>query len=141
MNNIKYLVVHCSDTPDVRNHNAADIHQWHLERDWSGIGYHAVIDRFGNVEMGRPTYWQGAHVKGHNHHSLGVCLIGQEVYTPIQYQALMTLLSQWQSQHPEAVIVGHNDLTPHKTCPNFNVQQWAAENGLQHLEKDHETID
>jgi len=134
MHNIKYLAVHCSDTPDCRNHDAEDIHRWHLERGFDGIGYNAVIDRYGRLEMGRPAYWPGAHVLGHNHDSLGVCLIGREFYTDAQYQTLIQLLSRWQSEHENARIVGHRDLDSNKTCPNFDVQQWAADNGLQPLE-------
>lgn len=121
---IKYLVVHCSDSPNDREVDAAEINRWHLERGWDGIGYHAVIQRSGLLEYGRPPYWQGAHVKGHNHESLGVCMIGDDVFTDAQFRTLRTLLQQWQRQHPKAQVVGHCDLDPHKTCPNFNVKPW-----------------
>ena len=48
----------------------------HLKFGWDGIGYHKVIKRSGKVENGHPEYWIGAHVKGKNSISLGVCLIG-----------------------------------------------------------------
>lgn len=121
---ITKLVVHCSDTPDSRDVTAVDIHQWHLERGWSGIGYHKIIRRNGTIENGRPEYWYGAHVRSHNTNSLGVCLIGKENYTNEQMQALYQQLMQWQKQYPKAKIYGHNDLDSNKTCPNFNVQQW-----------------
>ena len=75
---IKLLVVHCSDTEDNQTLGATDIHKMHLDFGWNGIGYHKIIDRSGKVENGRPEYWIGAHVKGKNNISLGVCLIGTQ---------------------------------------------------------------
>ena len=74
---VKFLVVHCSDTPNSKNLNAFDIHKMHLGFGWDGIGYHKIILRNGFLEAGRPEYWQGAHAFGYNDKSLGVCLIGR----------------------------------------------------------------
>ena len=49
---IKYLVVHCSDTPDERDVSVADIHDMHLGFGWDGIGYHKLITRDGTVHNG-----------------------------------------------------------------------------------------
>ena len=81
---IRYIVVHCSDTPDEDGLGAADIHAMHLGFGWDGAGYHAIITRDGICHPGRPEYWQGAHVKGRNHDSVGVCLIGRSNFTPDQ---------------------------------------------------------
>ena len=78
---ISFLVVHCSDTDNEENLSAIDIHKMHLGFGWDGIGYHKVIDRSGKIESGRPEYWVGAHVKGKNNISLGVCLIGKDYFT------------------------------------------------------------
>ena len=126
--NIKKLVVHCSDTPDERDITAAEIHQWHIQRGWSGIGYHKVIRRDGTIEDGRPEYWPGAHVFGHNIDSLGVCLIGKDEYTPDQLDSLDRVLTRWKDKHPLAEICGHSDLNSTKTCPNFDVQEWWETN-------------
>lgn len=123
--NIKYLVVHCADTPNNRDVDAAEIHRWHKERGFDGIGYHAVIRRDGMIERGRPEYWSGAHVKGHNHESLGVCLIGRDQYTDEQLDSLRLLLRDWKLKHPDAEIVGHCDLDDGKTCPNMDVKHWV----------------
>ena len=64
LENIKYLVVHCSDTPDEEKLNAIDIHKMHLTFGWNGIGYHKIINRTGMIQNGRPEYWVGAHAKG-----------------------------------------------------------------------------
>lgn len=122
---IKFLVVHCSDTPNSQNLNANDIHKMHINFGWNGIGYHKVILRNGTLESGRPEYWQGAHVYGYNDQSLGVCLIGKDEFTPIQFRTLKKLLDYWKSKYPNASIVGHRDITDSdKTCPNFDVKRW-----------------
>ena len=125
---VRFLVVHCSDTPADEPLGARGIHSMHLGFGWDGIGYHAVIDRDGTVERGRPEYWVGAHVKGHNHESLGVCLIGQEQFTEAQMDALEAVLKDWKGRYPAAQIRGHRDFpSTEKTCPNFDAGAWAAE--------------
>lgn len=124
--NIKLLVVHCSDTKNNNNLSATDIHEMHLKFGWEGIGYHKIITRSGKIENGRPEYWVGAHVKGKNHMSLGVCLMGKDNFTKKQYASLEKVLKKWKILYPEAQIVGHRDaINTHKTCPNFDVTEWS----------------
>ena len=80
------LVVHCSDTPDDESLRAIDIQQMHLGFGWDGVGYHRIICRNGVIEYGRPDYWVGAHVRGFNDVSLGVCLIGRHIFTDAQIE-------------------------------------------------------
>ena len=124
--NIKLLIVHCSDTEDKNTLGAIDIHKMHLGFGWDGIGYHKVIKRCGKIENGRPEYWIGAHVKGKNDVSLGVCLIGRNRFTKKQFFSLEKVLKKWKSLYPMAEIIGHRDAhNTKKTCPNFNVKMWA----------------
>ena len=126
--NVGLLVVHCSDTKNSINLSAADIHKMHLGFNWDGIGYHKVIQRSGKIENGRPEYWIGAHVKGKNENSLGVCLIGRNKFTKKQYLSLEKILRKWKSLYPEAEIVGHRDIgDTNKTCPNFDVRAWVKD--------------
>jgi len=46
------------------------------KRQWADIAYHWVIDRPGRVWQGRPMVYQGAHVKSHNLHNIGIVLLG-----------------------------------------------------------------
>ena len=125
--NIRYLVVHCSDTPNNEPLTASDIHAMHLGFGWHGVGYHRIINRTGDVEQGRPDYWIGAHVYGHNEESLGVCLIGRNEFSEAQFQSLEAVLYQWKKQHPNAEVVGHCDFDyTEKTCPNFDAKKWWA---------------
>ena len=128
---ISLLIVHCSDTPNDNHITAKDIHKMHISFGWEGVGYHKIIDRKGLIENGRPEYWVGAHVKGKNRISLGVCLIGQNNFTKKQFVSLQRILKKWKKNYPDAKIQGHKDSTKTlKTCPNFDVDKWCKENGL-----------
>lgn len=123
---IDKIVVHCSDSPH-RGDTAENVHLWHLERGWSGIGYHYVIQEDGRLEVGRPHYWMGSHVRGHNKNSLGVMLFGISEFTPVQFETLLELVRYLKHLYPKAEVLGHSDLDPHKSCPNFDVKTWWAE--------------
>jgi hypothetical protein len=57
------------------------------DRHWADIAYHFVVDRAGRVWQARPLAYQGAHVKGHNEHNLGIVLLGNfEVQSPTAAQ-------------------------------------------------------
>lgn len=142
MRDINYIVIHCSATESDVFVNAAYIRGWHKQKGWSDIGYHYVILRDGSIEKGRPDDIPGAHVKGHNHDSLGICLVGgldkegnaECNFTFAQWYALDRLISGLRSAHPDAQCVGHRDLSPDldddgeiekhewlKECPTFDV--------------------
>ena len=126
---IKFLIVHCSDTGDNNDIDASVIHEMHLDFGWDGIGYHKVIRRSGEIENGRPEFWVGAHVKGLNQSSLGVCLVGSKKFTKRQFCSLKKVLQIWKKKYPKAEILGHKDSTDtSKTCPNFDVKLWCKEN-------------
>lgn len=127
-NDVKLLVVHCSDTNDSQNLTSIDIHKMHLNFGWDGIGYHKIITKSGVVENGRPEFWIGAHVYGKNNCSLGVCLIGKDHFNDKQFSALERVLKEWKKKYPSAKIIGHRDaIKTKKTCPNFDVSNWCKE--------------
>ena len=138
MRKIDSLVIHCSDSPWG---DAAVIRDWHKQRGWRDIGYHAVIlNGFrwnstgyqavanGLIEPGRDHGTQGAHVKGHNRATLGVCLIGVDDFTPAQFDALWRIVGTWRALYgvPLSGVYGHRELDSGKTCPNFDVQDWLT---------------
>ena len=73
----KYIVIHCSQTrPSQKDVDAKWIDRVHRERGWLRIGYGKVIKRNGEVEQGRGDDDIQAHVKGYNHCSYGLVLVG-----------------------------------------------------------------
>lgn len=45
---------------------ADDIHKWHLNNGWAGIGYHFFVRKDGSIYRGRPEDTLGSHAKGAN---------------------------------------------------------------------------
>lgn len=132
---VDYLVVHCSATPPSMDIGATEIRRWHRERGWFDIGYHVIVRRDGSTENGRPLDRPGAHARGFNHLSLGICLVGgvQEAdkktaennFTTEQFAVLRTLLNDLRNEYPKALVVGHRDLpNVRKACPSFDVIEW-----------------
>ena len=121
---MKYIVIHCSDTPDERNVKASEIHKWHLQNGWDGIGYHKAICRDGEIQNGRPDFWTGSHVAGKNTGSVGICMIGRNEFSDAQYSSLALLLRDYTNLYPDAKVVGHCELDPRKTCPNPQIMEW-----------------
>jgi len=129
---VKYIVVHCSATTPDMDIGAQVIDAWHIGRGWSGIGYHGVIRRDGALESGRELTRMGAHVRGHNSESVGICLVGgldddrrpAATFTAEQYTTLKYVLGGLVRRFPGAKVVGHHDLNPRKSCPCFDVQAW-----------------
>lgn len=126
---VEFIIIHCSDSPQNRGDNAETIHRWHTEapNHWDGIGYHRVILEDGTVEHGRPLYWVGSHARGYNARSIGICLIGDGIYTHEQFHALRGLIFDLLGLFPNAVVRGHCDLDNKKTCPQFDVIKWWAD--------------
>lgn len=113
-----------------------EIKRWHKQRGWRDIGYHYLIDRDGTTTHGRPLEQTGAHVKGHNTGTIGICLIGghgssehddfYENFTPAQDRALRAMLNDLQRRFPSITkITGHNQYAA-KACPGFTVSEWLA---------------
>ena len=132
------IVVHCAATRPEMDIGVAEIDRWHRERGFDMIGYHDVIRRDGSVEQGRDIDAVGAHVKGHNSHSVGVCMAGgvdkknrpQNNFTDAQFKSLSRLLKFYKVKYPKAMIVGHTDLDHSKACPSFDVREWLAQSGV-----------
>lgn len=135
LTSVDYIVIHCSATKAHQNFTSKDIDLWHRKRGWLMIGYHVVILRDGSIQLGRQLDRQGAHVKGYNDCSLGVCMIGgvddagepEDNFTEAQWNSLVFTLNLLQWKHPQSKIVGHYQLDPNKACPSFN----PAEKGFR----------
>jgi len=130
MRKINKIIIHCAATYPDQDINAATINKWHLERGWSGIGYHFFIKRDGQVEIGRSLEIAGAHTKGENSNSIGICYAGgidfndcpEDNRTDKQKDSFIMLLLLLKNMYPEAVIHSHRDFSP-KACPSFDATE------------------
>ena len=134
MRTINEIIVHCTATPEGKDYTVDDITRWHKERGFKTIGYHYVVYRDGSVHEGRPLAEVGAHCKGHNAHSIGVCYVGgltadgrkaKDTRTLEQKEALVLLLVRLKTQFPLAKIHGHRDFAA-KECPSFDATREYA---------------
>jgi N-acetylmuramoyl-L-alanine amidase len=126
---INKIIIHCSATPEGRDVCTDTIRQWHLDRGWRDIGYHYVIELDGSIVTGRPIEQVGAHCKGKNRNSIGICYVGgvdkdmkpKDTRTPDQKDAMQSLLFDLTDNFAGATIHGHNEFS-NKACPSFDVQ-------------------
>ncbi|GAE86677.1 N-acetylmuramoyl-L-alanine amidase [Bacteroides reticulotermitis JCM 10512] len=115
----------------------------HRRRGFKGIGYHYYIRKDGTVHLTRPIERIGAHARGWNSNSIGICYEGgldcggrpADTRTPEQRTSLRLLVGQLLTQFPGSRVCGHRDLSPDlnrngevepeewiKACPCFDVQ-------------------
>ena len=129
MREINKIIVHCSATREGENFDVAEIRKWHVQgRGWSDIGYHFYIDLYGQIHKGRDIAKMGAHCKGQNRNSIGICYCGgveadgktpKDTRNEEQKQALMCVLRTLKAMYPNAVIHSHRDFA-NKACPSFD---------------------
>ena len=132
MRQINKIIVHCSATREGENYTVDTIRSWHVDgRGWSDIGYHFYIDLYGEIHKGRDIAKIGAHCKGQNRNSIGICYCGgveadgktpKDTRLDCQKEALTAVLRTLKAMYPEAVIHSHNDFA-RKACPSFNATE------------------
>lgn len=144
MRKITKIIVHCSATREGKDYSVETIRRWHLKRGWRDIGYHFVIqnDEEATINEGRPIEQTGAHTKGENYCSIGICYIGgveatrnekgeweaKDTRTEAQKKSLEELLCSLKLQYPLAKIYGHRDFST-KACPSFDARseyEWIS---------------
>lgn len=129
-----FIIIHCSATRPSQDIGVKEIDRWHRQRGFLSVGYHHVIRRDGTVEDGRPLYAAGAHAKGFNHNSVGICLVGgvseddvnvaENNFTDAQMNSLLDLVQKLVLEFPSADVIGHRQVAA-KACPSFDVRSWA----------------
>mgnify|MGYP000782508222 FL=1 len=153
MRNIDSIIVHCSATKAGQDFTAADIDCWHRERGFNGIGYHYVIRLDGKLEKGRDVSLAGAHCRGWNERSVGICYIGgldengrpADTRTNAQKRVLYQIIMDLQREYNILQVLGHRDTSPDlngdgviepyeyvKACPCFDVRAFLR-NGRELL--------
>lgn len=73
---ITEIVVHCSATGDDYDYPIDSVYKSHRYRGFRNIGYHYYITKDGVVHKGRDMSMPGAHVRGHNAKTIGICYEG-----------------------------------------------------------------
>lgn len=152
MAELKYLVIHCTATPEGREVTAADIRRWHTSplsrggRGWRQVGYTDIIHLDGKVERlvdnnedANVDPWEVTNgAKGYNFVSRHIVYSGgmtrdmtkaKDTRTQAQRDAMRDYVIDFHRRFPGVRIVGHNELAA-KECPSFNVQKWLRQIGI-----------
>lgn len=149
---LKYLVLNCTATPEGRDVSAAEIRRWHTSpvsaggRGWKQVGYTDLVHLNGSVERlvaNNEDAWvdpweitNGA--KGYNSISRHIVYAGgvaadgktpKDTRTAAQKAALEKYVKDFHTAHPKVKIIGHNQVAA-KACPSFDVSAWLREIGI-----------
>jgi N-acetylmuramoyl-L-alanine amidase len=152
MAQLKYLVIHCTATPEGREVTVSDIKQWHMGeppigRGWSKVGYSDMIHIDGCLsnltpfnQDGRVEGWELTYgSRGINAVSRHIVYVGgvskdranaEDTRTCAQKDTLEVYVKYMLKRHPDLLISGHNQFSE-KSCPSFNVSDWLYSIGVK----------
>lgn len=151
---LKYLVIHCTATPEGREVSADEIRRWHTAplstggRGWNQVGYTDMIHLDGKMErlvrnnedMQVDAFEITNGAKGYNAIARHIVYVGgvdasgkaKDTRTEAQRNALAAYVRVFHARFPQVRIIGHNEIAP-KACPSFNVQSWLKALGIRQL--------
>jgi hypothetical protein len=153
MRKLKYLVLHCTATPEGREVTSDEIRAWHTGpvskggRGWKQVGYTDMIHLDGTVERlvdnnedANVDNWEITNgVAGYNSVSRHVVYAGgvakdgktpKDTRTSEQLKAMEAYVKDFHKRFPDIRIVGHNQLAA-KACPSFDVPKWLKSIGIK----------
>jgi N-acetylmuramoyl-L-alanine amidase len=142
---IDLIVIHCSASKETVDYSFEQCKKDHMARGFNTCGYHRFITKDGVVHKGREFDVTGAHVQGHNSHSIGICYEGgldkngkpKDTRTYLQKEAMANCIIEALEYAEGTVkrITGHRDLSPDtngngvvephewvKACPCFEAE-------------------
>jgi hypothetical protein len=121
----KEIIIHHSLTDDCDKLSWGSIRNYHKALGWRDIGYHFGIEKVrGGYEVlkGRPLTTNGAHTKGKNKDTIGICCVGNFDKTKPpkdMINKLVILIKELMEIYhiKKSNIKAHKDYTDYKSCP------------------------
>lgn len=110
------LILHHADASV---YSPEQIHQLHLQKGWSGAGYHFEVRKDGSIYRLRPEGAVGAHASGGNSDSIGICFEGDydvEIMPDVQKQAGKELVAWLKGKYGVSKVQAHRDVCA-TACP------------------------
>ena len=104
------------------NCSAEDIHRWHLNKGWAGIGYNFLVRKDGSVYECRPIEYVPAHATNFNTCSIGICFEGnfeEEEMGKEQKEAGKELVAYLKQKYNLNLVQRHKDVQA-TSCPGRN---------------------
>lgn len=133
MRNIKYIVLHCTDTLPTATVESI-LRFWKDVRGWKNPGYHYIIKASGEVVKLLDEKVPSNGVLGFNENCINICYIGGrtkegkggDTRTRAQENAMFDKVVELLERYPKAEVKGHCEFPNQhgKTCPNFDVKTW-----------------
>jgi hypothetical protein len=151
-NKLKYLIIHCTATPESREVTKEDIVRWHTApvskggRGWSKVGYSRLINLKGDLIL-TSTYnddefvdnWEITNgASGINSASRHIVYAGgleksgkkaKDTRNEAQLITMEKYIKDFVSKHPDILIGGHNQFA-NKACPSFDTTVWLKSIGV-----------
>jgi hypothetical protein len=130
MRPIRRIVIHHSASRDDGSLNMKAIRTWHLQRGWNDIGYHIIVEKIGvfpEAVIGRPWYKIGAHAKGANMNSIGICVVGHDEFEDEVFRVLKRTVNMVCIIFgiDKRQVFGHCEVGSTKTeCPGDTLFDW-----------------
>jgi N-acetylmuramoyl-L-alanine amidase len=148
---LKYLVIHCTATPENREVTKEDIIRWHTNpvsrggRGWKTVGYSRMINLKGDSilmhnynENDIVEPWEVTNgASGINSVSRHIVYVGgtdrfmkpKDTRNEAQKETLKKYVLDMVKRYPEILVCGHYHFA-NKACPSFNVELWCKEIGV-----------
>lgn len=134
------IILHCEATPEGKDFTVEQVHKWHLQRGFAGVGYNFIIYRDGTIIESRPMGYSGAHATSHNDISVGISYVGgcdkdgkaKDTRTPEQKASLLELvdyLLDFYGLTIDDVKCHYEVVIPKgsKACPSFKIETFREE--------------
>jgi len=145
MKELKYLIIHCTATPEGRDVSSRDIRRWHTSsvasggRGWNQVGYSDMIHLGGMienmVEYDEDNWVQANEITNgagtYNYVSRHIVYVGgmnkeytepKNTMTDGQFRSLHNYIKDFIKLHPDIIVIGHNQVHA-KACPSFDVYE------------------
>lgn len=133
MRKITGIIVHHSES-DIKAHdNISVIREWHTSpkkkggRGWKDIGYHYFVRKDGTVQKGRDVSKVGAHCRGHNTGTVGICVSGDTKFTRHQFNALASLITRLKIGLEVDLTIEPHSKYSKKECPKFSIEKFKED--------------
>jgi hypothetical protein len=145
---MKYLMPHCSATPEGKDYSEKQIRGWFTARGWNNPGYRMITHLDGSVTQLQPwnsndemESWEITNgARSWNRDTIHLCYIGgveakqvqgrwvpKDTRTSEQMAALEVQVKFFIQLYPDILVIGHNQVTNLKACPSFYVPTWCRE--------------